>query len=1023
MTTFEIYNIGDGLYLWRVIEASAALARDGTLMQVGKIGALLGLVTIAMRALLTGLRDFGVPQVLVGYVLFMLLFGTRAQVVVTDMYDQPNGDHAQVRTASDVPFGAALAASVISRVGFVLTERMEQAMQFLPESSTGAIGITKGGFGHSLQTLAQVRHLSSQMLLGNKALQSFSQSTELYVDGCLLPSVDAGLITVTPASLFNRPDPLEGIHHDPTGQQGSMWMSSTLLGNDGRPIDDAVATDCEDAYQRLKQYKDSFLLGDVDVAFKPIMGDGAVAKVQTELANLGSDATNSMKDYMAAMIIPAAYNRAAAAGSVSNPHETAATITLIQGLEQRSTQWAGEADMFHRIAQPMMSFFSGLIFALVPFMAFLVGLGQVGISLMMRYALLTLWVTLWPATMALVSLFYSTQLENFIHKMNSAALSPNGAVGVTSPQAVADLTRQAMDWLDAAAALAASTPALTLMLLFGGAVTATYLAGRLQGGDHINEKVMSPDAVQPGAVASVAPTYSHDPTHGTMQTGALADQEKMSISDVVSRAHSAAHQASRSADRSMMDQLQNSLQTDGGHRVSTSRSLEDAVRRSSDSARSELASKADQLSADFSQNFSNSESAGGGVSANMGLAAQGKGGANSGVTATASKIPADKTLAAAEKGLASAAQRVKDNLRGLSRGLAGSLQAVSGIMASVVGETNFTSQYSNTDEYRNGKAWADGLSASQRDELKTAIGTVVSDGVTHGNTASDSFGTSRSASDAVSKAYRDTHARSESFSDVASTSGSNAISQEMPVNDIARRYINSQGVDAARELYGRVSSMVGSKAMQEAEDRFAGTGDADTRRTSAAISALGHYRSTANEWASTPSERAGVEAAAQGADVMLMGVLSEAHVFSSGAMSQSSHASAAVVAGEKLWNEAPNFGGLDHAHLDKPRETGGFGALEGSATRAPAVSAETLSKEGTSVDQFHSDSQQQVHRQNYADRQEVSHKDRENAGKVAKHHSDRGAFATTVADEVGPTHKALSETDIRTQPGPLRGPK
>jgi conjugal transfer mating pair stabilization protein TraG len=68
--------------------------------------------------------------------------------------------------------------------------------------------------------------------------------------------------------------------------------------------------------------------------------------------------------------------------------------------------------------------------------------------------------------------------------------------------------------------LAASTPAISLMLIYGSAITATHLAGRLQGRDFVDEKVISPDVVRPAPALTMSPLQTNAPLTGTVTNGA-----------------------------------------------------------------------------------------------------------------------------------------------------------------------------------------------------------------------------------------------------------------------------------------------------------------------------------------------------------------------------------------------------------------------------------------------------------------------------------------------------------------------
>jgi conjugal transfer mating pair stabilization protein TraG len=68
--------------------------------------------------------------------------------------------------------------------------------------------------------------------------------------------------------------------------------------------------------------------------------------------------------------------------------------------------------------------------------------------------------------------------------------------------------------------LAASTPAISLMLIYGTSIAATHLAGRLQGRDHIAERAVAPDVASPAGALAVKPLQERAPFTGTVATDA-----------------------------------------------------------------------------------------------------------------------------------------------------------------------------------------------------------------------------------------------------------------------------------------------------------------------------------------------------------------------------------------------------------------------------------------------------------------------------------------------------------------------
>ncbi|NCA73144.1 MAG: TraG domain-containing protein, partial [Sphingobacteriia bacterium] len=121
-------------------------------------------------------------------------------------------------------------------------------------------------------------------------------------------------------------------------------------------------------------------------------------------------------------------------------------------------------------------------------------------------------IQLWQPILAVINLYIILTTQGKLDALRNAGM---GNLELPSIFALWKLDFILSDYLGVGGMLAASTPAISLMLIYGSAVTATHLAGRLQGGDHINEKIASPDAVNPAAALSMGSLKTHAPLTGT----------------------------------------------------------------------------------------------------------------------------------------------------------------------------------------------------------------------------------------------------------------------------------------------------------------------------------------------------------------------------------------------------------------------------------------------------------------------------------------------------------------------------
>ena len=96
--------------------------------------------------------------------------------------------------------------------------------------------------------------------------------------------------------------------------------------------------------------------------------------------------------------------------------------------------------------------------------------------------------------------------------------------------------------------MASAVPVLTLMLVYGGAISANFFATRLQGEDVVMERQASGSAMNPVERLHIDPLATHNPTVGLpMQTGASARLPAYNISSRVGQMEESAYNASQQA--------------------------------------------------------------------------------------------------------------------------------------------------------------------------------------------------------------------------------------------------------------------------------------------------------------------------------------------------------------------------------------------------------------------------------------------------------------------------------------------
>lgn len=514
-----IYAIGDGTFLFRVLDALAAFANTGSLATLGAIGVMFGMVTLWIGYIAQGGQRIEPQWLIIGLVLWMVLFGPRVTVVVHEVNRTPGSDGQQSRVVDNVPFGAAFFGSIVSGLGVRLTKAFELAFS-VPEHRS----LTNGGVNRTLSALASIRalempYVDARRYAGASTTRDYNtwrDSLIQYIRECTIPYMQAR--GEDKERIFRSADPYQGI------RAGSSWLSTgTLIGPDMQTLRVEETVTCDEALNRLRTYS----AGDPRRLFGPVLTtvfrssggmDRAWEEIQSAYANLFGMTGQRMHDYMVASAIAAVWEQAKAYGPPSDSDIQIAAM-MASAREQRNVQWAAEETMFRRIATSVVAFFEAAIYAIMPFMAILVTAGRWGLSLISRQVLLAVWVQLWWPILAIVGLYQATMIEHSARWLSNAAQGGTG-----SPTSVLDavlIRNEIMDWLGTGAMLAAATPAISLMLIFGAAVTATYLAGRLQGTDVIRETNVAPDVVATSSFANVA-SFSNTSYGGSTVTQGAA---------------------------------------------------------------------------------------------------------------------------------------------------------------------------------------------------------------------------------------------------------------------------------------------------------------------------------------------------------------------------------------------------------------------------------------------------------------------------------------------------------------------
>jgi len=510
-------------------------------------------------------------------------------------------------------------------------------------------------------------------------------------------------------------DPLNAIRFD-----SDIYMTQIYVG--GQP----QTKTCTDAMADLSVVATGNFATALEGLLQPTLGVPAAAdtvpKIQDAFDALAGPGVVDAADYMLMSAIIPMFEKGVIGRHEDGLHWNKAAM-VEQAIQQRNTQWAAEQTLFAKIVRPMMAFIEGLSYAIAPIMAFVVMLGNVGIRMNIGYFSMLLWIQLWMPILAVINLFIQMSAAGKMAALTTATYNLPSMMGIYQ------LDMELQQWLSIGGMLAASTPAITLMLIYRGAVTATHFLGRMDGGDTINERIATPDVISPAPVLNAQAQHQYSPLSAVTQTGVDKVLPTFTAGKDMSAAVSSAYSASEQATSSFMHSVSStasksaSITSDAfdsrslGNQIASSSSYTDAYNRQFGEAfakkHADTGISADQFSALVA----------GSANAGAKLGNDQLSGAISGRLQNDFKVSQDKSDAIASD----ISQTVNDSQvyqAGLAKSLALDAQTGTRNVASMGLQNQSLSslQHSATDAVSASESYQQTLSAQQRFGVKASFG-------------------------------------------------------------------------------------------------------------------------------------------------------------------------------------------------------------------------------------------------------------------------------------------------------------
>lgn len=579
---WNIYSIGDSYYLYQILNAVAAICGTDNFTQMCGLSLFIGIFLICFKVLLQK-QGLDIQIAAICYVFWFACFYPSTSVNIHDVY---TGEDRQV---DNVPIGPAIIGSTLSTLGFKVTEMMEMAFQ-MPEATstiTGAGGGEGGRYGNALYFLTAAMRLATQDSTaygtysideiaenggqpanrGNVVLGDFRRTVSDYVCYCTYRAVAVGP--------RNGGKTIDQIKTLPANEALKFDTNTymTVVYTNGNAVDMTCGDAWDVIMQRYNNFANAPATTQLASKYNKLLQDLGLIKNRDEnsiqqsatavdlsndvgklLRSLRIDAADSQR-YMLAVMTRNILDEGMARGYENHFQRSAATM-INQAIMQRNVQWAAEQTMFFDTMRPMLSFIEGFAYAIVPFSGFILLLGEFGIRLFLKHCLLLVWIQLWIPVVAICNLFIQVGATRELQEFAAPGAT------VSSFYAIEQMWQVASTWIATGGMFAAATPVLTFIIVSGSAYALTSMTNRMAGSDHINEKIVAPDVVEPGASLAMQSLYQGDSMKAVL-SGARELSPSINVGSIAQTAASTARQQANTTAHSFMNSYSDTVGING----------------------------------------------------------------------------------------------------------------------------------------------------------------------------------------------------------------------------------------------------------------------------------------------------------------------------------------------------------------------------------------------------------------------------------------------------------------------------
>ena len=530
---YTIYSVGDVQYLARVFDGVSMLTGSGSLVGASAIACLIGVIFLCFQSVINT-QGIKIQNVLVCFVIYLVCFAVPTQVNIVSSNDDSN--FAQ---RDNVPLGIAMIGSTISTITHELTEKMEIAMTPVLTDSTVIASKNGGGYANSLYLLNHVTRPQTgyAVQLVDSKNPGFINNLNSYAAECtVIKYILGGKNTPKDFSQLATKNFIDAVTFD-----SEVYFTSLTDPQTGS-IEDYS---CREGMAKIKSWWNDSLknLTEAESASlaKELLGASSnsgnftsyneivnrISAKTAEMAGMGyATADRGLPQLSTAMVQELIFANATrdvvmrgVAQGYTSFSDTNSSYMLTQAMLQRNSQWAAESSMFLNSVPAIMAFIEGFFYAITPFASILILLGLFGLNIFIKYIILLLWVQLWTPVMAIINMYIMHGAALDIFKIPAQLTGQDSSVSLYMNDSIAQVTE---NWISVGSMFMAATPLLTFIILTGSAYALTSLTSRMNGADVINERMITPDLIQPGAGLAMSSVYN-----GNMASTLRSGMEKL----------------------------------------------------------------------------------------------------------------------------------------------------------------------------------------------------------------------------------------------------------------------------------------------------------------------------------------------------------------------------------------------------------------------------------------------------------------------------------------------------------------